>query len=257
MYQYSLKVLASIVLIESVSTSGLHSFVNYVPGPKNILADAFSRVPKAGTEDQSTEQPELDESFLAAFESFEPDTDQLEEHTKHFELCYHLVRIPPSEDAVMVGKSKIEENNLENDFCFHTQWLSPGVEVPYDHRDDGEQHDRHVTSTSVVDDPELLDCFLNLPQDADGLESPLQWEYVAQQQAADEELQELRQRTPQQYQVRLIQGHNIVTYTRLGDNNNTQWKIALPRNMIPQTFDNIGTKRNIGYKMPIHYLNRC
>lgn len=209
--------------------------LHYVPGPKNILADAFSRVPKAGTEDQSTEQPELDESFLAAFESFEPDTDQLEEHTKHFELCYHLIRIPPSEDAVMVGKSKIEENNLESNFCFHTQWLSPGVEVQYDHRDDGEQHDRHVTSTSIIDDPELLDCFLNLPQNADGLESPLQWEYVAQQQAADEELQELRQRTPQQYQIRLIQGHNIVCYTRLGDNPNTQWKIALPRNMIPQT----------------------
>ena len=209
--------------------------LHYVPGPKNILADAFSRVPKAGTEDQSTEQPELDESFLAAFESFEPDTDQLEEHTKHFELCYHLIRIPPSEDAVMVGKSKIEENNFENDLCFHTQWLSPRVEVPYDHRDDGEQHDRKVTSTSVVDDPELLDCFLNLPQNADGLESPLQWDHVAQQQAADEELQELRQRSPQQYHTREIQGHDIVCYTRLGENPVTQWKIALSRNMMQQT----------------------
>jgi len=205
--------------------------LHYVPGPKNVLADAFSRLPKSGTEDQSNEQPELDASFAAWEEEFVPDTEQLEAHEKHFALCYHLIRIPPSDDEVMVGKSKIEENN----FSFHTQWLTPGVEVTHDKRDDSQQHDRNVISTSIIDDPELLDCFLNLPQDNDGLESPLQWEHVAQQQAADAELQGFRQRSPEQYHLRLIQGHNIVCYTRIGDNHDTQWKIALPRNMIPQT----------------------
>jgi hypothetical protein len=65
-------------------------------------------------------------------------------------------------------------------FSFHTQWLTPGVEVTYDERDDSQRHDRNVIPTSIVDNPELLDCFLNLPQDNNGLESPLQWEHVAQ-----------------------------------------------------------------------------
>ena len=206
--------------------------LHYVPGPQNILADALSRVPKSGTEDQGTAQPELDvESFAAAAESFATCLDDAEQHKTNFEFCYHFTRIPVSEDSVMVGKSTIEENH----HSFHTEWLTPSVEVPSTVRDDGERHDRKVSHTSIFDDPELVDCFLNLPPEADGLESPLRWEYVAEMQATDEELQELIQRSPQQYHIRTIQDQNIVCYTKLGDNNNTQWKIALPRNMIPQT----------------------
>eukprot|EP00984_Skeletonema_dohrnii_P016008 scaffold7017_cov170-Skeletonema_dohrnii-CCMP3373.AAC.2 len=73
--------------------------------------------------------------------------------------------------------------------------------------------------TSTFDDPVLLDFFLNLPQDADGLESPLQ-EHVAEMQAA----------APDQYHVRQKQGHNIACYMKNGNHNNMQLRIALPRN---------------------------
>eukprot|EP00984_Skeletonema_dohrnii_P020610 scaffold10097_cov67-Skeletonema_dohrnii-CCMP3373.AAC.2 len=79
--------------------------------------------------------------------------------------------------------------------------------------------------TSTFDDPVLLDFFLNLPQDADGLESPLQ-EHVAEMQAA----------APDQYHVRQRHGHNIAYYMKNGDHNDMQLRIALPRNVIPPTF---------------------
>eukprot|EP00984_Skeletonema_dohrnii_P006116 scaffold2172_cov167-Skeletonema_dohrnii-CCMP3373.AAC.2 len=90
----------------------------------------------------------------------------------------------------------------------------------------GEEYDRRkVYYTSTFDDPVLLDFFLNLPQDADGLESPLQ-EHVAEMQAA----------APDQYHVRQRQGHNIAYYMKNGNHNNMQMRIALPRNVIPPTF---------------------
>jgi len=56
--------------------------------------------------------------------------------------------------------------------------------------------------TSTFDDPVLLNFFLNLPQDADGLESPLQ-EHVAEMQGA----------APDQYHVRQRQGHVTISST--------------------------------------------
>lgn len=96
--------------------------------------------------------------------------------------------------------------------------------------------------------------FLNLPQEADGLESPLQ-EHMAEKQAADEELQDkLSQRSPDQYHVRQRQGHIIVYYMRNGDHNNMQLKIALPRNVIPQTFTPITPSSDSQAREPQRHL---
>jgi hypothetical protein len=180
--------------------------LHYVPGPQNILADNLSRMPK------------------------DADADETEEcHEENFALCYHFVRLP-TDDEVMVEKSMIEESN----FCFQTPWIAPGKNVSY-HVRDAEAESNSAPLTSVVDDPELLDCFLNLPALEAAHESPLRWDNVHEKQQSDAQLQEYIQRFPDRYRFKMIDGHQIVVHTKPGDNPDTQWKIALPLNMIPQT----------------------
>lgn len=180
--------------------------LHYVPGPKNILADNFSRMPKSGDEDKGEEL-----------------------HEDNFALCYHFVRLP-SDDEVMVGKSMIEENN----FCFHTPWIAPGKEVSYRDRN-AKAEGVAVHHTSILDDPELVECFMHLPQLEAAHESPLRWDNIHEKQQSDEQLQGYIQRYPERYRYKNIDGHQIIVHTKPGDNPDTQWKIALPLNMIPQT----------------------
>ncbi len=146
-----------------------------------------------------------------------------------FALCYHFVRLL-TDDEVMVEKSTIEERN----FCFHTPWLAPGKNVSYNVRDAAAESNT-VHHTSVMDDPELLECFLNLPTLAAAHESPLRWENVHEKQQSDEQLQEYIQRYPDRYRIKIIEGHQMIVRTKPGESHETQWKIALPLNMIPQT----------------------
>lgn len=189
--------------------------IHYVPGPKNILADTFSRMPT-----------DADEA--------EPASEMDKQHEDNFSLCYHFVRLSeddPPDDEVMVGKSTIEESN----FCFHTPWITPGKTIDYDERNSASAESDAVPHTSVLDDPELVECFLNLPQLAAANESPLRWENVHEMQQTDDQLQEYLQRFPDRYRYKMIEGHPILVHTKPGDNPDTQWKIALPLNMIPQT----------------------
>jgi hypothetical protein len=53
--------------------------------------------------------------------------------------------------------------------------------------------------SSVVDEPELLDSYLALPQLSPNHRSPLDFEWMQQQQQQDNELQQLMTRRPNEY----------------------------------------------------------
>ena len=139
--------------------------IKYIEGPKNVVADALSRVPR------------VDKSLGA-----EIDVENIEDRKTS--------RHPGTVDS------------------FHS-WL---------------------------DEPEVLECLLNLPPAGPAAENPLNYAHIRQQQQADADLMQLRQRRPQQY-VYVTMGNDIevLCHVKPGDDPQTGWKIALPTAMVLPT----------------------
>jgi len=84
---------------------------------------------------------------------------------------------------------------------------------------------------SILNDPELLDCFLNLPTLDDNNHNPLNYEWIQKEQQDDEKLQELQRRFPMQYITQTVGFHKIITHVKPGESPSA-WKIALPHKVI-------------------------
>ena len=92
---------------------------------------------------------------------------------------------------------------------------------------------------SLVEDDELLDCFLNLPEITPGadnvMSSPLNFKWIETKQNQDALIQSWVQKHPQNFIIRPFDENvNIVTYVKTGDDPNMDWKIVLPENIITQ-----------------------
>ena len=99
---------------------------------------------------------------------------------------------------------------------------------------------------SLFDDPELVECFLNLPAEDAYLnlpsvnknENPLNIEYIKENQTKDDELDKWRQKYPERYIFKDIgEVHKVMVYVRPGDDPKTQWKIVLPRSVLKKTIE--------------------
>ena len=132
----------------------------YIKGEENVLADAYSRVPR------------LD------------DISRLE------------------------GKNPTEPVSSKNDTSSHVD-----------------------TFYSILDDLELLDCFLNLPDLEETEHNPLNYTWIQQEQQNDASLLALQERYPQRYITQAIGYQNIICHVKPGDPQ-TSWKIALPTTVI-------------------------
>ena len=84
---------------------------------------------------------------------------------------------------------------------------------------------------SVLDDPELFDCFLNLPTLENNAHNPLNYTWIQEEQQNDAKLQTLVQKNPQRYFTQAIGFHNIICHVKPGDPQSA-WKIALPDSVI-------------------------
>ena len=134
--------------------------MHYVKGPENVLADAYSRVPRRES---------------------------------------------------MVGKNMPIANNSDNE---------PELESFY----------------SILDQPELFDCLLNLPELNVPSENPLNMEWIRTRQQADADLQQAAVTYSDRYVTKTFKNNvQVLCYVRPGDDSQRQWKIALAKDMVERT----------------------
>ena len=173
----------------------------YIPGPKNVLADAFSRLPKM--EPPSKVPKELKRPISP--------TSAMDERVSPggpLSVAFFFLHCDLGSNAE--GKNTATPFEINNE-----QYLS------------------------ITEDSELLDCFLNLPEITPGanetMPSPLNFEWLQSKQNQDATIQDWVQRHPQTFQTRAFtESVDLVTHVRQGDDPNMDWKIVIPENIINQ-----------------------
>ena len=135
-----------------------------------------------------------------------------------------LERLPtPTElanakDLIPISKDKVnvieDEEELENYF----------IDEQYSGFDD-------------EDISNVIEAYLNLPELEIPEETPLNYDYIRESQQSDHDLLALAQRYPSQYIYKTLDDtvEDILCYVKPNDNPATQWRIALPLNMLQPT----------------------
>ena len=137
--------------------------LHYVRGPENVLADAYSRVPRADSMGQND--------------------------------------MPDNDNDV------VDEHYLDAFF-------------------------------SVLDEPELLDCFVNLPTMNTPANNPLNYEFIREQQQKDPVLLARSKKYSDRYMYKVFENDlEILCYVKPGEDKARQWKIALPQSMVESTVE--------------------
>ena len=86
---------------------------------------------------------------------------------------------------------------------------------------------------TFLDDPELMESYLTLPEMTEQQRSPLDFVWMQQEQQQDAALQQLPIQKPHQYHVRqFTDSISLITYTKPNDNPENQWKICLTDGML-------------------------
>ena len=75
----------------------------------------------------------------------------------------------------------------------------------------------------IVQDAQILECFLNLPHMNDHSNNLLNYKYLAEQQVEDEKLQQLAKGKPDNYIMKTLNGHEVLCYVKMYDNPETKW----------------------------------
>ena len=146
--------------------------LHYIEGPKNVLADNFSRLHRKITPEQLAKGK-------------------------------NLVNISPDDD-------------YDDNAYFIDQYYS-GI------------HDEEIF--------DMFDCYLNLPETESPEQNPLNYEYIQEQQQMDTTLLSLQKRYPNKYVSKCLDDNvkDIICYVKEHNDPKTQWKIALPDQMIQPT----------------------
>jgi hypothetical protein len=99
----------------------------------------------------------------------------------------------------------------------------------------------------AIDDDDLLDCFVHLP-DQSGIPFVFDYETIADAQTRDAKLQQLAQREPMKY-IRQLLAPNMHVWCYISESN-VPWKIFLPNELLESairwyhlTLDHIGGSR--------------
>ena len=83
-----------------------------------------------------------------------------------------------------------------------------------------------------LDDPELLECFLNYPTLEDNKPFPLDYQHIHNEQQQDPILQQFRHNEPNKYPVQNLNGVDLICYLQTP---NSPWKIYLPSSILDCT----------------------
>ena len=83
-----------------------------------------------------------------------------------------------------------------------------------------------------LDDPELLECFLNYPILEENEPFPLDYRHIQTQQQQDPILQQLKGNEPHKYPVQTLDGIDLICYLPTP---NSPWKIYLPSTILDRT----------------------
>ena len=94
---------------------------------------------------------------------------------------------------------------------------------------------------NIVQDAQMLECFLNLPCLNDHGNNPLNYKYLAKQQVEDEKLQQLPKGKPVNYVIKTLNRHEVLCYVKMYDSPETQSQIALPMQLLTQTIQCLNT----------------
>ena len=102
---------------------------------------------------------------------------------------------------------------------------------------------------SILDEPELFDSYLNLPEIGIPDENPMNYEWMKTKQDADVKLQQLRNKFPQQYIIKRFNNDvELICHVKPGEDANTQWKIALAEAAIIPTIKWFHQVLNVDHK---------
>ena len=82
------------------------------------------------------------------------------------------------------------------------------------------------TFFSILEDEDLLECFLNHP---DSVDSPLDFQLIRQHQQQDVAFQHMQQLFPNDYPNQVLDGVSLVCYV---ERSGSPWKICLPDTLI-------------------------
>ena len=96
---------------------------------------------------------------------------------------------------------------------------------------------------SILDDPDLAECFMALPNEEcylnlpnnSAVESPLDIQNISEKQQKDKQLLARLSKHKELYFKKDIDGHTVICYCKNKEERNSKWRIALPTNMIKQT----------------------
>ena len=154
--------------------------LNYIEGPKNVLADSLSRCHRL---------PGEDELANATYLVPPSDTDSIDEIDGYF------------------------FGDIETDLIFS--------ELNYSGVQDADLSD-------------ILDCYVNLPDETLVGSNPLNFKHIADKQQTDAKLNILKQKLPAQYINKSLDPdvRDITCYVKEHDNPDTQWRIYLPDSIL-------------------------
>ena len=128
------------------------------------------------------------------------------------------------------------ENVLADAFsCIPCAESKVGKDMP---TNDDNVIDKHYLECfhSMLDEPELFECFLNIPEMNAPAENPLNMEWIREQQN-DPELLASVMKYPERYVNKVVDGTDILCHIKPGDDPETQWKIALAQGMVLPTIN--------------------
>jgi len=175
--------------------------LHYVEGPRNVIADTFSRLSRQ--DDASGLVGKEAAVSDSAYYSFSDDKEVFD--------C--LVKLP-----CLSSKRNTRNSHKKR---------HKGKNIEYFSRTSSADH---CVSSSLYKDA----CYLNLPEDMFE-DNPLDIENIKDKQGLDNELQQTVRRHPEWYSQRHFHPvRNVLCYTKPGDNQ-ANWKIALPKELIGPT----------------------
>ena len=114
------------------------------------------------------------------------------------------------------------------------------VEPVTDEEEDAEEAfflDQEYSGVNDKDIQDSLGCYLNLPESDNPEQNPLSFAYIREQQQADAKLLAVQLKFPSNYIYKCLDDdvEDIICYVKDHHDPTTQWKIALPEQMLKET----------------------